>query len=91
MKMLKAYLIAFLACVLFTQALLFTGCTIDAPINVNLPDPFAHGDMAHAVPADMAKPAADLAGVQCGTATCDPGQVCWHFICLDPDQVPDGG
>jgi hypothetical protein len=29
--------------------------------------------------------------VQCGTATCDPGQVCWHFNCLDPGQIPDGG
>ena len=29
--------------------------------------------------------------MQCGSSTCDPGQVCWHFNCLNPCEVPDAG
>jgi len=34
---------------------------------------------------------ADHQCMRCGTSTCDPEQVCWHFNCLNPCEVPDAG
>lgn len=42
-------------------------------------------------PAGEGCTASHQCGLLCGTSVCEPGQVCWHFNCLDPDQVPDGG